>query len=154
MQTALSQESAQKQDGQTFRIERVNDIQEILKCMPFEREIRKKGRDDQRESSMLLFVQGMIGNPSFGFWIAYDSHDAVLGYCIAALSYIPGKERLIVIRLCSRIHALSEQLQSIMIDWGRKNHLRIAQIIVTKNIKAMKRLFGVKPVGIVMERRI
>jgi len=75
-----------------MRIERITDIDEVIKCIPFEQEIRNKGRDNTRISKMLLFVRDQLANPLFGFWIAYDNQDEVIGYSIAVLSLIPSME--------------------------------------------------------------
>jgi hypothetical protein len=138
-----------------MRIERVTDISEIMKCLPFEREIRNKGRDDQHEGKMLLFVQSQLGNPSFGFFMVYDDENEVIGYSVAMLSFMPGHERLHLLRIYAKQKEAFNMIEETLKDWARPFKIKIAQMIVTgaKQIKAFQRRFGYKVVSVNMERR-
>lgn len=137
-----------------MRIERITDLSEILKCLPFEREIRNKGRDRTRESDMLMFTRSQLQNPLFGFWIAYDDKDDILGYCVALLNLFPGLQREYILRIYSKQKEVTSDLIEILSQWAKEHKVKLAQITVNKNIKAMQRIFKFKPVSVNMERRI
>lgn len=138
-----------------MRIERTTDIQEILKCLPFEREIRNKGRDDQHEGKMLLFVQSQLGNPAFGFFMVYDDENNVIGYTVGILSFMPGFERLHLLRIYAKQREVFNLIEETLKEWARPLKIKIAQMTVTgvKQIKAFQRRFGYKIVSVNMERR-
>lgn len=137
-----------------MQIRRTNDIQEVLKCLPFEREIRNKGRDDQRESKLLLFVQSQLHNPLFGFWIAYDDEGNVKGYAVTVASLIPGVERLHILRIYAK-NGLMKEFEKVLKEWAKPLKLKIASMTVTdaRMIKAMQHRYGYKIVSVNMERR-
>ena len=137
-----------------MRIERIYDITEIMKCLPMEREIRKKHRDDSRESDTLLFIQTQLQNPFFGFWIAYGDKDEIIGYTCGILSNIVGMERLIVLRLYSKNKEVTNKFLEIGKEWAKQYKVKLMQIVVKKHAMAFKRIFKFVPVSIVMERRI
>lgn len=137
-----------------MRIERITDLSEILKCLPFEREIRNKGRDRTRESDMLMFIRNQLGNPLFGVWIAYDDKDDILGYCVALLNLFPGIQREYILRIYSKDKKVTSDLVEILSQWAKEYKVKLAQITVNKNIKAMQRIFKFKPISVNMERRI
>lgn len=138
-----------------MRIERVTDIQEVMKCLPFEREIRNKGRDDQHEGKMLLFVQSQLGNPAFGFWMVYDDEGELIGYAVTILSFVPGHERLHLLRIYAKQKEVFNMIEETLKEWAKPLKIKIAQMIVTdsRQIKAMKRKYGYKVVSVNMERR-
>ena len=135
-----------------MRIERTNDMAEILKCLPFEREIRKKGRDSSRESDMILFVKSQLESPLFGFWIAYDDNNNIIGYISAIISLIPGMERLHLLRIYAKQKGLFQQFENILKDWTKQYKVKVAQMTTKKHIKAFKR-YGYIPVSVNLERR-
>ena len=137
-----------------MRIERTNDMTEILKCLPFEREIRKRGRDSSRESDMLLFVQSQLSNPLFGFWIAYND-DKIIGYTVAMINPIKGMERLHLLRIYTKRKDLMKEFENILKEWAKQFKIKIAQMTVTngKMIKAFQKKYGYKVVSVNMERR-
>lgn len=139
-----------------MRIERVTDMQEILKCLPLEREIRKKRRDDQRESNMLLFVQSQLSNPAFGFWMAYDDTGNIIGYVVAMLSFYPGHERIHLMRIYAKSKEVKEALETALKEWIKPFKIKTYVLTVTETrmIKAIKRKYGYTPVSVNMERRI
>ena len=136
-----------------MKIERVNDIAEILKCLPFEREIRNKGRDNNRESNMILFIQSQLKNPYFGFWIAYDDKNNIVGYLVALINLLPGAERLHLLRIYAKQKELFNQFEEILKQWAKQYKVKIAQMTVSKNIKAIQRRYKYVPVSVNMERR-
>ena len=91
-----------------MRIERITEIAPVLECIPFEQEIRNKGRDKTRISKMILFVKDLLPSPMFGYWIAYDE-DKIVGYTIAMISLIPGMERLFLYRMYAKSKDLQKQ---------------------------------------------
>lgn len=136
-----------------MRIERTNDIAEIFKCLPFEREIRKKGRDSTRESDMILFVKSQLENPLFGFWMAYDDSNNIVGYISAIITLMPGMERLHLLRIYAKQKNLFQQFENILKDWAKQYKVKIAQMTTKKHIKVFQRKYGYVPVSINLERR-
>ncbi len=138
-----------------MKIERVTDISEILKCLPFEREIRKKGRDDTRESHLILFIQSQLINPLFGFWIAYDDEKNIKGYIVTLISLFPGHERLYILRIYSKEKGLMGEFEKVLKEWAKLFKVKIASMTITDSrmIKAMKKRYGYKIVSVNMERR-
>ena len=137
-----------------MRIERTNDLAEVLKCLPFEREIRVKGRDRMRESDMLLFIRSQLDNPMFGYWISYDDNSEVNGYAIALLNLLPGVQREFIIRMYAKDSKIRDEFFSILAQWAKMFKVKIQQTTVHKNIKAISRKFKFVPVSVNMERRI
>ena len=137
-----------------MRIERINDLAEILRCMPFEREIRVKGRDRMRESDMLLFIRSQLDNPMFGYWMSYDENNEVNGYTIALLNLIPGIQREFIIRMYAKDSKIRDEFFSILAQWAKANKVKVQHTTVHKNIKAISRKFKFIPVSVNMERRI
>jgi len=136
-----------------IKISRITEIAEVLKCLPFEREIRKKGRDDTRESKMLLFIESQIANPCFGFWMAYDEGQ-IKGYSSAILSFVPGVERAHLLRIYAKSREVRDLLEKTMIDWAKSYNMKIVQMTVINNVKALQRRYGFLPVSVNMERRL
>jgi hypothetical protein len=136
-----------------MRIERVTDIQEIMKCLPFEREIRNKGREEIRESEMLLFIQSQILNPLFGYFMAYDDEENVIGYIVAMLSLIPGYKRLHLLRIYAKKKEIMEGFEKILIEWAKPYKIRIASVTTKKHTKFYIRKYNYVPVSVNLERR-
>ena len=137
-----------------MRIERTTDISEVLKCMPFEQVVINKGRDKSRIRDRLLFVKSQIENPYFGFWMAYDDNNEIIGYAIASLVLMPGMERLVLLRMYAPTKEIREELSNVLRDWAKQYKVKLAQISVTKGVKALERKYGFKPDSINMIRRI
>ena len=137
-----------------MRIERITDIDEVLKCIPFEQEIRNKGRDNIRISKMLLFVKEQLMNPMFGFWMAYDDDENVAGYAIAIISIVPSMERIHLLRIYAKDKELKKEFERILTDWAKEYKIKIAQMTATKHIRAFERRYKWKVVSVNMERRI
>jgi len=137
-----------------MRIERINDLAEILKCLPFERQIRVKGRDRMRESDMLLFIRSQLDNPMFGYWMAYNGDNEVIGYTIALLNLLPGIQREFIIRMYAKDAKIRDEFFNILAQWAKANRVKVQHTTVTKNIKAISRKFKFIPVSVNMERRI
>jgi hypothetical protein len=139
-----------------MRIERITDISEILKCLPFEREIRKKGRDVMREADMLLFIESQINNPLFGFWISYDEEGKINGYVVAMISPFTGMERLILMRIYAKDKSILNAFIDIGKQWAKQYKIKKMTMTVSqgKDMKAFKRAYQFIPVSINMERRI
>ena len=136
-----------------MRIERIYDIAEILKCLPFEREIRKKGRDSSRESDMILFVKSQLESPLFGFWMAYDDNNNIIGYFSAIISLIPGMERFHLLRIYAKQKELFKQFENIGKEWMKQYKIKIAQMTTKKHIKVFQKKYGYIPVSVNLERR-
>ncbi len=137
-----------------MKIERITDIQEVMKCLPFEREIRNKGRDDQRESKMLLFVQSQLQNPLFGYFMAYDDEGNVKGYVVTIINPIQGMERLHILRIYAK-NGLIKEFETVLKEWVKQFKIKIASMTVTdaRMIKAIQKKYGYKVVSVNMERR-
>ena len=138
-----------------MEIRRITDIQEVLRCLPYEREIRKKGRDTSRESQLLLFVQSQLENPYFAFFIAYDDDKNILGYTVAFVSIIKGLgNRVHLSRLYAPKKEVFDALTDALRDWVKPYNVKTAQITAYKHIKAIQRRYKFTPVSVCMERRI
>ena len=137
-----------------MKIERINDLAEILKCLPFEREIRIKGRDKTRESDMLLFIKSQLDNPLFGVWFSYDEKEDINGYMIGMLSLIPGFHREIILRMYTKDSKIKDEFFNILSQWAKEYKIKIQHTTVIKNIKAISRKYKFLPVSVNMERRI
>ncbi len=138
-----------------MKIERVTDISEILKCLPFEREIRNKGRDNTRESHLILFIQSQLENPLFGFWMAYDEKNEIKGYIVTLMGLFPGYERLHILRIYAKEKGLMVEFEKVLKEWVKPYKIKIALMTVTDSrmIKAMKKRYEYKVVSVNMERR-
>lgn len=139
--------------GYEMRVERITDMTEVIKCLPFEAMVRRKGRETARESKMLLFIQSVIENPFFGYFIVYDE-DEVAGYAIGMLVLIPEMERLSILRMVALTKEVRLLLESALATWAKESKVDMAQITTSKNIKAFKRKWGFKVVSVNLERRI
>jgi hypothetical protein len=139
-----------------MEIERTNNIQEVIKCLPFEDEIRKKGRDKSKVSDMLMLIKNQMDNPFFGIWIAYDNEnkEKILGYTIAILTLIPGFERESILRMVAPTKEIRDKFFEILEMWAKTFRIRTQTITAHKHIKAITRKFNFKAVSVVMERRI
>ena len=141
-------------------IERTRDLSEILRCLPFETEIRKKRRDKTRLQKMLLSIQAQLDNPFFGFWIAYDSEDEIkpddplIGYCVAIISLIPGMEGLYIQRMYAQTKEIRGEFEKILRAWSKENRVRKWIITVSKNIRAFQRKHKFRPISVNMERKV
>ena len=143
------------QENNHIRIERITEISDVLECIPFEQEIRNKGRDQTRISKMILFIKDQLINPMFGYWIAYDD-DKIVGYTVGIISLIPSMERLIVLRLYAKQRDLQKQFEDILVKWAKEYKIKMASTTVVNNsiAKALERIDGWKPISINLERRI
>ena len=136
-----------------MRIERITDIEEVMKCIPFEQEIRNKGRDNLRISKMLLFLREQLDNPMIKFLMAYDE-DEIVGYAIAAISLVPSMERLHLMRIYAKRKDVREGFEKILTEWAKEYKVKTAQMTMHKHIKAIERRYKWKAVSVNMERRI
>ena len=138
-----------------MRIERITQIDPVLECIPFEQEIRNKGRDNTRISKMLLFLKDALFNPLFGFWIAYEE-DKIIGYTIAMLSLIPSMERLILWRIYAKRKDVQKEFRDVLGEWAKDNNVKIAVTTAQTEsaAKAYERIDGWNRVSINLERRI
>jgi hypothetical protein len=138
-----------------MRIERITKIDPVLECIPFEQEIRNKGRDSTRISKMLLFLKDALFNPLFGFWIAYEE-DKIIGYTIAMLSLIPSMERLILWRIYAKRKDVQKEFRDVLGEWAKDNNVKIAVTTAQTEsaAKAYERIDGWHRVSINLERRI
>jgi len=138
-----------------MRVERITDIQEVLKCLPYESEIRSKGREYLRESVQLEFISSTIDNPMFGYFVAYNDNDEVLGYTFAILNLmIRGHERIILSRMYAKEPEIRDALIEALEEWAESYKIEVVQLVTNKHIKVFRRKYGFKPVSVVLERRI
>lgn len=139
-----------------MRIERMTDIREILRCLPFEQEIRNKGRDFGRISDLLLFVQSQLESPLFGFWIAYaDDSDDIRGYAVGLINPIPGMQCLHILRIYAKDKDLFNRFYTVGKDWAKQWGVKKMQIAVPeKHAKAFQRLYGFDLMSINLERKL
>ena len=135
-----------------MRIERTNQMSDFLKCLPFEREVRKKGREKNRESDMLMMIESMLLNPLFGLWIAYDDNGNISGYVCAVLNPMPGSKKLFLLRIYAKQKELFDQFENILMEWAKKYKVKVCSMTVTSNVKAFQRKYGFTPVSINMEK--
>ena len=137
-----------------MKIERTTDMQEILKCIPFEHRVTEKGRDRSRIKDRLLYLNAQIDNPYLGFWIAYDDNNEVLGYTLASLVLIPGMERLHLLRMYAPTPEIRDAFENILRGWAKEHKVKFVQIAAAKGVKALQRKYGFKPDSVNMVRRI
>ena len=141
-------------------IQRTRNLSEILRCLPFETEIRKKGRDKTRLQKMLLLIQAQLDNPLFGFWIVYDSEDevkpddSIIGYCVATISLIPGLEALYLQRIYAKTKEARKEIEKTLRIWSKENNIRKCIMTVSRNIKAIQRKHKFRSISVNMERSI
>lgn len=140
--------------GSDLDIVRVVNLVEVMQIIPFERQIRRKGRDRSREADMLLFIKGMLGNPLFGLWMAYNERKEMVGYTIALIAMIPGFERETILRMYAKDEEVRERLLDILFQWAKAFRIKTQAITVTRNVKAIHRKYKFVPVSVNMERRI
>lgn len=138
-----------------MRIERITSIEPVLECIPFEQEIRNKGRDIIRISKMILFLKDALFNPLFGYWIAYEE-DKIIGYTIAMLSLIPSMERLILWRMYAKRKDVQKEFRGVLGAWAKENNVKIVATtaLTESTAKAYERIDGWKRTSINLERRI
>lgn len=141
-------------------IRQTRELQEILRCLPFESEIRKKGRDRMRLKDMLVYITAQLENPMFKFWIAYESEekikpdDNILGYCIANINLLPGMRSIYLYRMYAKEEGLRKQFEKVLKDWAKEYKITKVMMTVYKNVRAFKRKHGFTPVSVNMERRV
>lgn len=136
-----------------MRIERVTDLNEILKCVPYEQDIRSRGRDVSSISTMLLSISELILNPLFGYWIAYED-DKVVGYMSAIASRQKSLKRILLLRLYAPSKEIREKFDEVLKEFGKEFKIKpgIVRIEMFKHDRAMQRL-GWKKVSTIMEKR-
>ena len=138
--------------GTMAKIERIYTVEEVLKCIPFEQEVRNKGRDSNRISDMLMFVNENLENPMFGFWIAYDDDREPIGCTVALLTLMPGQKKCVLLRMYAKQKKLKEQFEDILIEWSREHGIKDCIMTVgnKRDVRIFQRL-GWKIVGTNME---
>ena len=134
-------------------VKRITDMEEIVKCIPFEVEIREKGRDSTKVQKMLLFVQSQLENPLFGFWMVYEENE-IKGYAVTLINPIPGMEALLLWRLYAKTKEVRELLEDTLREHADEFGIKKVQITTNKNIKALQRKHHFKPVSVNMEMLI
>jgi hypothetical protein len=140
-----------------MRVVETRDITEILKCIPMELEIRKKGRDVMPIRDMLSLLKLTFeNNPLFKFYMIFeDEGDALLGYM--GLFVRPERE-VRTIHLYRIWHNGSkdvlEKLKEIIRGISKETKCRRLTIEVYKNENVLERIYGFKRHSVIMERRI
>ena len=137
-----------------MKIERITSIDQVLACVPFEQEIRNKGRDRNSISTMLLGIREMLPNPLFGFWIAYDKNK-IVGYLNVMASPAKPLKRLIVLRIYAPDKKVQEKFNDIIVEFGKENKIKPGVMVteVFKHDRALERM-GWKKVSTIMEKRL
>jgi len=138
-----------------MRIERITNIADVLECIPFEQDIRNKGRDETRISKMLLLIKDMLPNPLFGCWIAYDE-EGIVGYTMAVIVIVPSLQRMFIHRVYAKTKEVRDKLEDILTQFAKDYKIKIATITVPSEriARAMERLVGCKQVSINLETNI
>ena len=90
----------------------------------------------------------------FGYWMAYDDKDNVLGYTVAMITLIPDVERMHVLRMYAKQKEIEKEFEKVLIEWAKEYKVKIAQMTATRHIKAFERRYKFKVVSVNMERRI
>jgi hypothetical protein len=140
-----------------MRIVETRDISEVMKCIPMEIEIRKKGRDIMPiKDTLSLLKASFDNNPYFKFYmILADDCDNLLAYF--ALIIKPEKE-LKTIHLYriwyNGAKEVLEQIKEIIRYIGKETKCKRLTIEVYSNEKALERIYGFKKSSVIMERRI
>lgn len=139
-----------------MRITETRDINEVLKCLPMEIEIQKKGRDVMPIKDLLSVLNtAFTTNPNLRFFMAYDENEGVLGYMVLIL--YPDKEYRSIQIYRIWTNGKKEILESfIEIIKTLAKEFRCKKIIIVtrKNTKALKRKWGFKVSSTIMERSI
>jgi len=140
-----------------MRVVETREISEVLRCIPMEVEIRKKGRDVMpiRDTLSLLKLNFDL-NPYFKFYMIFpDDGEELLGYIVLIIR--PEKEmktiHLYRIWYNGKKEVL-EQMKEIIRYISKETKCKRLTIEVFKNEKALERLWGFKRYSVVMERRI
>ena len=137
-----------------MEIKRITDMQEVFKCMPFETEIRRKGRDSTRIQKLILFLQSVIESPLLGYWIAYDDNKNIIGYFVAIVSLVPGMEAVNLLRIYAKQKDIKDKLIEIGTEWAKEFGIKKVQMTAEKHIKAFVRGYKFKVVSVNLERRL
>ena len=135
-------------------IKEVRNISEIIKCLPFEIEIQRKGRDNGRASHLISFIQTQLDNPFFKFLIAYDekSEEDIIGYTIAIINPISGYKELCLLRMYAKNKEVREEFERIDEEIMKENKLkRMSMTVQEKYVKVFER-YGFTPVSVNMVR--
>ncbi len=140
-----------------MRIVETRDVSEVLRCLPMELEIRKKGRDVMPiRDTLSLLKKNFEHNPYFRFFLIFaDDNDDVLGYM--GLVIYPEKE-LKTIHLYriwyNGTKEVLEQLKEIIRHIAKETKCKRLTIEVYNNEAALERSYGFKKSSVIMERRI
>jgi hypothetical protein len=140
-----------------MRVVETKDISEILKCIPMELEIRKKGRDVMPIRDMLSLLKVTFeNNPLFKFYmILEDEGEGLLGYM--GLFIRPEREvrTIHLYRIWYNGNKeVFEKLKEIIKGISRETKCRRLTIEVYANEKVLERIYGFKRHSVIMERRI
>lgn len=141
-------------------IQQTRELQDVLRCLPFESEVKKKGRDRSKLKNMLAYITSQLANPLFRIWIAYDSEenigpdDNILGYCIAFINIMPGMKGIYLYRMYAKDSDIRKEFEKILRAWAKEYKVTKVMMTIYKNVRAIKRKYGFIPVSVNMERRI
>ena len=138
-----------------MRITRITDIADVLECIPFEQEIRNKGRDNTRISKMILLLKDMLPNPLFGCWIVYDE-EGIVGYTMAAIVLVPSMEKMFIHRLYAKTKEVGNIIDDTLTQFAKDYKIKTAAMTVPNEslARVMERAFGWKQVSINLETTI
>jgi hypothetical protein len=95
----------------------------------------------------------MLPTPIYGFWMAYDNNNNVIGYVSAMLNTLPGFKRLHLFRIYAKQKEIFNAFENILKEWAKPHNIKIAQMTCKNHIKAFQRKYGYVPVSVNLERR-
>jgi len=140
-----------------MKIVETRDITDILKCIPMELEIRKKGRDIMPiRDTLSLLKQNFESNPCFRFYMIYaDNSEKLIGY----FGIIVRPEKEIRTIHLYRIwydgtKEVIEKIKETIREIAKTTKCRRLTVEVYDNEKALERLYGFKKHSTIMVRRI
>ena len=140
-----------------MEVKETRNIQDVLECVPFECQIREKGRDRVTVKDMLYFTaQGFANDPSFRFFIFYEQ-GRIVGYVALRILFDKYERGVHIIRVFKDknfpevLVKLEELLTAIC------THYKLDRIIGRADSPSMKKYMeskGFTTAYTVMQRRV
>jgi hypothetical protein len=140
-----------------MRVIETRDIADILKCIPMELEIRKKGRDIMPIRDMLsILKKNFDSNPFFKFYmILEDEGEKLLGYVGLIIRLEKENKTIHLYRIWhDGTKEVLDKLKEIIRYISKESRCKRLTIEVYKNEKVLERIYGFKRHSVIMERRI
>ena len=139
-----------------MRIVRATTINETLQMLPIEQEIRKKEKEIIPLKDALISIAASIEDPNFGFWIAYDDNNEIIGFMILTIIQDITAKTLQIHRVWykqTEKEVLNQFLKTGR-KWAKDNNIKRVVMLANRRIKAIQRKWKFKPIAVIMERRI